>query len=230
MSFSRYLLALALASSGTMAQGDAVQSKFLGAAVRNLPHYDGSDRQTTDLVPLIRYVRGPLFARTLPGILEGGARVPVAGGLSAGVQLAHEAGPRDGDPGASLGAHLEWNGNAGPMPLNTILRFRSHLDSERGRELDARLTAGVYGNHGIRAGVFAGATWATERHLVTYYDVRDSGLLYASIGALGSYGLTSRWLLAATLEVRRLADEAAGSAFVADRTNTYASLGAAYRF
>jgi len=198
--------------------------------VRNRPLYDGSDRKSTDLIPLVRYVRGPWFVRTLPGILEGGARINVAGGLAAGLQLAHESGPRDSDPGASIGAHLEWNASAGPMPLNAILRFRNHLDSDRGREFDARLTAGVYGNHGIRAGVFAGATWADEKHMVTYYDVSRSGLLYTSFGALASYQLSARWSLLGTAESRRLADKPTQSAFVQDRMNIYTNLGVAYRF
>lgn len=230
MKSSRYFVALALASSGAMAQGDATPNNFFGAAVRNRPLYDGADQKTTDLVPLVRYVRGHWFARTLPGILEGGARVNVGGGLMAGIQLAHEAGPRDGDPGASVGAHLEWSGNAGPVPLNAILRFRNHLDSDRGREFDARLTAGVYGNHGLRAGVFAGATWANEKHMTAYYDVPDSGLLYTSVGALASYELSARWLLLGTAESRRLADRPARSAFVHDRSGNYVTVGAAYRF
>jgi outer membrane scaffolding protein for murein synthesis (MipA/OmpV family) len=103
MNFNRYLIALAFASSAALAQSDAQPSNFLGAGVRNRPLYDGSDRKSTDLIPLVRYVRGPLFVRTLPGILEGGARINVAGGLAAGLQLAHESGPRDSDPGASIG-------------------------------------------------------------------------------------------------------------------------------
>jgi outer membrane scaffolding protein for murein synthesis (MipA/OmpV family) len=213
-----------------MAQSEAVQPNFLGAGMRSRPRNDGSDRKTTDLVPLVRYMRGPVFLRTLPGILEGGARVNVTGSLAAGVQIAHEAGPRDGKPGASIGAHLEWNGMAGPIPLNAIVRLRNHLDTERGREVDARLTTGVYGNHGVRAGVFAGATWASEKHLITYYDVPSSGLLYTSVGAVASYQLSPRWLLLGTAESRRLADKPAGSAFVQDRRNTYASVGGAYRF
>jgi outer membrane scaffolding protein for murein synthesis (MipA/OmpV family) len=230
MNYSGYLIAFALVSSGAMAQSDAAQSNFLGAAVRNRPLYDGANQKTTDVVPLVRYARGPWFVRTLPGILEGGARVQVGGGLAAGVQLAHEAGPRDADPGASVGAHLEWNGNAGPMPLNAMVRFRNHLDSDRGRELDARLTAGVYGNHGVRAGIFAGATWANKKHFGSYYDVPASGQLYTSVGALASYQLSAGWLLLGTAEARRLADKPAGSRFVEDRSNTYATIGVAYRF
>jgi outer membrane scaffolding protein for murein synthesis (MipA/OmpV family) len=47
---------------------------------------------------------------------------------------------------------------------------------------------------------------------------------------LGSYHLTSRWLVIASAELRRLGSTPAQSAFVQDRTNGYISAGAAYRF
>jgi outer membrane scaffolding protein for murein synthesis (MipA/OmpV family) len=230
MTFRRYVTVIALASSSAFAQGSPQAETLLGAGLRYRPHYDGSDRQTTDMVPVLSYSRGPLFARTTYGVLEGGARFAMAGGLSAGVQLAHEAGPRDGDPGASVGAHLEWNTKAGPAPVNALARLRSHLDSERGVQLDARLTVGIFESGGLRAGLFGQATWGSEKHLLAYYGVRDSGLLYTSVGLLGSYDLGRRWLAVASAELRRLADNPASSAFVQDRTNSYVSAGIAYRF
>lgn len=212
------------------AQGNADRDSLLGAGLRSRPRHDGSDRQTTDLVPVVRYSRGPWFARTTHGLLEGGPRFALAGGLRAGAQLAHEAGPRDGDPGASLGAHLEWNTKIGPAPLNALARFRSHLDAERGKQLDARLTLGVYESGGLRAGLFGQATWADDKHFLEYYGLRDSGLLFTSVGALGSYELSRRWVAVASAELRRLADQPARSAFVQDRTSSYVTLGAAYRF
>jgi outer membrane scaffolding protein for murein synthesis (MipA/OmpV family) len=228
MTFKRCFLALAFVSSGALAQADS--DNLLGAAERSRPQYDGSDRQTTDAIPLIRYARGPWFVRTLPGILEGGGHLRVAGGVLAGLQLAHEAGPLDGDPGASLGAHVEWTTRIGRAPLNALARIRQHLDADRGRQLDARLTLGVYGSGEVRAGIFGGATWASEKHLLAYYDVPGSGLQYTSAGALGSYKLTRSWLAVATAELRRLADKPSQSAFVQERTNAYMNLGVAYRF
>ena len=226
----RILAVFALASSSGFAQGNPDGETLLGAALRHRPHYDGSDRRTTDVVPVLRYLRGPLFARTTYGVLEGGARFAMAGGLSAGVQLAHEAGPRDGDAGASAGAHLEWNTQVGPAPVHALARLRSHLESERGVQLDARLTVGIHQSGGFRAGVFGQATWGSEKHLLAYYGVRDSGLLYTSLGLLGSYDLGRRWLAVASAELRRLADEPASSAFVQDRSNSYLTAGIAYRF
>jgi outer membrane scaffolding protein for murein synthesis (MipA/OmpV family) len=222
----RIFIALAVIFPASLAQAD---EQLLGAAVRSRPHYDGSERRTTDLVPVVRYFHGPWFARTTHGILEGGARY-AAGGLAAGVQVAHEAGPLDGDAGASLGAHAEWTTRLGPAPVNALARARSQTDSERGRLFDARLTVGVYGSHGLRAGLFGQATWASEKHMLAYYDARDSGLLYTSAGLMGSYEFGRRWLAVGSAELRRLADAPARSAFVQDRTNTYVMAGVAYRF
>ena len=223
----RYLLLLALASASAFGQDN---ESLVGAGFRTRPHYDGADRRTTDLVPVLRYSRGPLFARTTHGVLEGGARIQPARGVHLGVQLAHEAGPLDDDPGASAGAHLEWTTRIGPAPVNVLARWRSHLESERGRALDLRITMGVYQGGGFRAGLFGQATWASEKHLLAYYDVRDSGLLVTSLGVLGSYDLSRRWLAVGSAELRRLGSEPAASRFVQERTNPYVTAGLAYRF
>ena len=226
----RYLIVLALASSSALAQNSPEGDTLLGVAARSRPKYDGSDRQTTDAIPVLRYSDGALFARTTQGMLEGGARVNVLDGLAIGVQLAYEVGPLDGDPGSSLGAHVEWRGKAGPAPFSAIARFRNHTDSDHGRQFDTRLTVGVYGGARLRAGFFGQATWASEKYFLAYYDVQGSGLLYTSAGALGTYELGEHWLAVASVELRRLADDAARSAFVSDRTNGYGWAGIAYRF
>jgi outer membrane scaffolding protein for murein synthesis (MipA/OmpV family) len=227
---NRYLIVLLFASSCAMAQNNIENETLLGAGVRSRPKYDGSDRQTTELVPVVRYFNRVLFARTTQGILEGGARLTIAQGLAAGLQLAHEHGPQDREPGASLGAHLEWVTKLGPVPLSALARLRHHTDSERGQELDARVTAGVYGSGGVIVGIFGQASWANEKHMLAYYDIRASGLLHTSIGALGSYELSRHWLAVAKVEFRRLADDPARSPLVQDRTGSHISLGVAYRF
>ena len=203
---------------------------LLGAGARNRPVYDGSDGQTTDLIPVVRYYGTPWFARTTQGILEGGARFVNRGDLAGGVQLAYEQGPRDGDPGASLGLHLELDRMIGPAPLNALARVRRHADSDRGSQADIRLTLGFYEGGGVRAGLFGQATWANEKHMREYYGAGGAGLLFASLGLLGSYDFSRRWVALASAELRRLGDEPARSAFVQDRTNTHVSAGVAYRF
>lgn len=206
------------------------QDVLLGTGVRHRPVFDGSDKKTTDLIPVLRYYGRPWFARTTQGMLEGGARAALGKGLDAGAQLAYEQGPRDAEAGASFGAHLEWDAKLGPAPLNALLRWRRHFDSARGALIDARLTAGVYERRGLAAAVFTQATWASEKHFESYYGLADSGLLFTSLGLLGSYDLSRRWLAVASIEARRLADNAAPSAFVRERSNTYMGAGLAYRF
>jgi outer membrane scaffolding protein for murein synthesis (MipA/OmpV family) len=203
---------------------------LLGAGVRNRPVFDGSADQTTDLIPVVRYYGRPWFARTTQGILEGGARFALKPGLDGGVQLAYEQGPRDGDPGASLGLHVELDTKVGPAPLNLLARTRTHLDSDRGTQADLRATLGIYGGGGLQAGVFGQATWASEKHMQAYYGVGDAGLLFTSVGLLASYDLARHWVAVASAELRRLGSEPSRSTFVQDRTGHYLSAGLAYRF
>jgi outer membrane scaffolding protein for murein synthesis (MipA/OmpV family) len=210
--------------------GVQAEEILLGAGARNRPVFDGSADQTTDLIPVLRYYGKPWFARTTQGVLEGGARFALKPGLDGGVQLAYEQGPRDGDPGASLGLHMELDTKIGPAPLNLLARTRTQLDSDRGSQADLRATLGIYGGGGLQAGVFGQATWASEKHMQAYYGVGDAGLLFTSVGLLGSYDLARHWVAVASAELRRLASEPSRSAFVQDRTNHYLSAGLAYRF
>jgi MipA family protein len=216
----------------------------LGAAVRTRPAYDGSDDQRTDLIPLIRYYGKPWFARTTQGVLEGGARFPLAKGLDVGVQLAYEEGRKtseselleslnleDVDPGASLGAHLEWDFQLGPAPSSILARWRQHLDSERGAQADLRFNIAVYGSRGIVVALYAQATWANAESIRSFYLVdAGSGLLHTGIGTLASYDLSRHWQLVGGLQLRRLHGDAAESPIVEDKTSLYANAGLAYRF
>jgi outer membrane scaffolding protein for murein synthesis (MipA/OmpV family) len=209
---------------------------LLGAGVRTRPDYDGSASRSVDLIPVVRYYGKPWFARTTQGMLEGGARYDFSPALQAGVQLAYEAG-RDAvlglpevDWGASLGFHVEADTKVGVAPLNILFRIRKHFDSDRGAQADLRSTLGIYGEGRTLVGVFAQATWASTKSMQSFYGIDDSGLLFASIGLLGSHGLTTRWDLVGSVEVRRLSSDAMRSPIVERRTATYASVGAAYRF
>ena len=212
------------------APGIQAADALLGAGARNRPVFDGSGDQTTDLIPVVRYYGRPWFARTTQGILEGGARFALKPGLDGGVQLAYEQGPRDGDPGASVGLHLELDMKIGPAPLNLLARTRSQVDADRGSQSDLRATLGIYGGGGLQAGVFGQATWASEKHMREYYGAGDAGLLFSSLGLLGSYELSRHWVAVASVELRRLGSEPARSAFVQDRTSHYLGAGLAYRF
>jgi outer membrane scaffolding protein for murein synthesis (MipA/OmpV family) len=217
---------------------------LLGAALRTRPAYDGSGDQRADLIPLVRYYGKPWFARTTQGVLEGGARWPLTPDLHLGVQLAYEEGRKqsesdllkmlntpDLDPGASFGAHLEWDAKLGPAPISLLGRWRQHADGERGAQADLRFNVGVYGSRGIILALYAQATWANAESMRSLYLVdADSGLLHSSLGALGSYDLSRHWLLFGGLQFRRLHGDATRSPIVEEKNAVYANAGVAYRF
>src|SRR3954465_8529451 len=85
--------------SAAMGQSPALEDyTLLGAGVRTRPAYDGSASQTVDVIPLVRYYAGALFARTTQGTLEGGPRLRLAPGLVIGAQLAYQAGRKKSEP------------------------------------------------------------------------------------------------------------------------------------
>lgn len=206
------------------------EDTLLGAALRTRPEFLGSDRQVADVIPVIRYYGEPWFARTTQDMLEGGVQWKTSKLLAAGAQLAYEPGPRDRDPGASAGIHLELDTTLGRAPLNGLVRLRWHADDDRGKEADVRLTLGLYEASGLRAGLFGQATWSDGDNMAAYYGVRHAGLKFASFGVLGGYDIAPRWVVVASAEVRRLGSDPAGSAIVEDRTGYYVSAGVAYRF
>ncbi len=220
---------------------------LIGAGVRTRPAYDGSASQATDVIPILRYYGKPLFARTTQGILEGGIRTEVSPGLALGAQLAYEAGRTrresdflsnrnvpDIDWGASAGIHAEWDTKLGPAPLNLLGRIRQNIDRDRGAQADLRFTAGVYGSGGVQAGVFTQATWANRQSNRAYYGQPGfepaGGLLFVSLGVLGSMDLGRHLVLMASAEARRLQGDAARSPLAERRANHYASLGIAFKF
>lgn len=221
-------LGLAAASCGAQAQYDY---SLIGVAVRSRPDYDGAHTRTVDVIPVLRLYGEHLFARTTQGVLEGGARLQLAKGLTGGVQLAYESGPRDEDPGASYGAHLEVDGNLGPSPFTLLLRHRQYADSARGWQADFRASAGVYQSGPAVLFAFAQFTFANAENNRAYYSVNDSGLLYTDLGLLGSYDIAQSWTLVSSLHVRRInSDIINRSAFGSRQHNTYASFGVAYKY
>jgi MipA family protein len=230
---------------------------LLGAGVRSRPAYDGSASQRADLIPIVRYYGRPWFARTTQGMLEGGARMEIAPGLTFGIQVAYEAGRKrsespflrdhdipDLDVGASLGFHLEWDGKVGRAPVNVLLRTRQNAEAIRGDQIDLRGTVGVYGSGPVSVGVFGQTTWASQKSTNTLYGITPEqsvasglpafqargGIMFASLGVLGSYDFSRRWSAVWSLEGRRLQSDARRSPLAERTSNHYASVGLAYRF
>lgn len=205
---------------------------LLGAGVRSRPEYDGSSKQELQPIPIVRYYGEYFFARTTQGILEGGARGRVAPGLYLGAQIAYEEGNdrTDLDPGGSFGVHLEWDTMVGPAPLTLLARGRNHFDTDRGAQIDLRATVGVYAGHGALVALFGQYTHATGEWVRSYYGAGDSGPLFSAFGVESAYDLSARWVLLASLQLRRLHGDAATSPITEEKTNYFASAGVAYRF
>lgn len=203
---------------------------LIGVGVRTRPEFDGSDKRVVDVVPYLRYYGKTLFVRTTQGILEGGARMDIGQAFYVGAQLAYEAGPRDGDPGASVGVSLEKDVKLGPAPLFFLGRVRKHLDSEHGTQADLRATMGIYGENRVQAGIYAQATWASSKFTQAYYGIDEPGLLYTALGFLGSYDLSKAWSLVGGIDARWLSSDMLRSPYVVRRTGYYANAGVGYRF
>jgi len=203
---------------------------LIGLGVRTRPEFDGSNNRVVDVVPYLRYYGKTLFVRTTQGILEGGARTNIGQDFYAGVQLAYEAGPRDGSPGASLGASLERDVKLGPVPLFFLGRVRQHLDTDHGTQADFRVTMGIYGKDRVQAGIYGQATWASAKFTQAYYGIDEAGLLYTALGFLGSYDLSKSWSIVGGIDARWLSSDMLRSPFVERRTGYYANAGVGYRF
>ena len=252
-----FALGLFLLPLTGVAQTPPADYSLVGAGLRARPAYDGAASERGELIPVLRYFGRPGFARTTQGILEGGARTELASGLNLGAQLAYEGGRQAREsafltshnvpniaPGASIGAHLEWDRNLGPMPVTLLARVRQHTDADRGAQADLRLTAGIYESGRLAAGVFAQATWANAKSTQSFYGVTPQqsatsglpafeaggGLLFTGVGILWLFDLSREWVLTGGLEARRLRGDAARSPLAEDPSNYYASAGLAFRF
>jgi len=234
-------------------KGDAYAG--LGARVR--PAYEGADSRRVDAVPYLRLYGEHLFARTTQGLLEGGIRSNTAVGLVVGAQLAYEEGRLTDesaflqahefeviDASASLGVHAEADWKLGPMPVNALVRYRHDIDSDRGAQIDLRLTAGIFSRWRVNAGFFGQLTWSDEKATQTFFGLTPeqssrtglpvygagAGLRNAALGFVGSVDLSKHWLVLWGLNVTRLQGDASDSPIVQQRTNWFANGGIAYRF
>jgi outer membrane protein len=251
MSFVRLAAAACLAVPALPAVAQTAAppeySNLIGPALRSRPAYDGSKSQDVDVVPLLDYDNGPLFARTVQGVLEGGVHAQVGSGFTIGAQLAYEEGRKASEAGflrernvadlgvgASYGVHAEWDTKLGAAPVLLLARVRQQVRSERGAETDLRATVGVYKNGAFQAGIFGQMTWADRKSMRTYYGQPgfdpSGGLLFASAGPLGSYDIDPHWTVMASIEGRRLQGDAARSPLAEKKSSYYAVAGVAYRF
>src|SRR5439155_953637 len=89
MSFARFAAAACLAVSASPDTAQAAAPEYpnqIGPAVRSRPAYDGSKSQRADFVPILDYDNSLFFARTVQGVLEGGAHAQLGPGFTIGAQ------------------------------------------------------------------------------------------------------------------------------------------------
>ena len=242
------------ADGANTAQPNKEGASYFGAGAWGGPAYLGGDGQLVTLIPLVRYHGDTAFARTTHGLLEAGVRQKLGAGLTAGLQLAYEAGREiktsdflkskqvaNLDASASWGTHLEWDGHLGPAPANVMVRYRQDAKAERGAQVDLRGMVGVYGGADLKAGIFTQFTWADTKSAQTHYGNvaadnllpgfdAGSGLIHSSVGVQWSYDLAPRWAMLGSLEKRELASRLQTSPFVQASANTYLSIGVVRQF
>ena len=246
---------------------ELTNDSLLGPGLRSRPAYDGSPSQRQELVPVIRYFGQPWFARSTQGPVEAGVRVELVPGLHGGAQFSYEPGRQTSESeflqrqnvsrvrrGASLGLHMEWDHQFGPMPITALIRLRKHTDAHLGAQADLRLSAGVFQGGRLSSGLFQGgrlsagvftqATWADARSTGALYGIErqqsaitglpafepGSGWLNASLGLIGSLDLDPQWVVVGSLEARRLRGDAARSPLAERSSSRYLTVGLAYHF
>ena len=254
--FFLYLLASCL-SPPALALDASKGDAYVGIGGRVRPAYEGADSRRGDVIPYLRLYGEHWFARTTQGMLEGGVRSNPVGPVVFGAQLVYEEGRvaeesaflqahnfEDIDAAASVGVHAEADWKIGQMPLNALARFRLNSDSDRGSDVDLRLTAGIFSRWGLKAGVFGQLTWSDEEATQHYFGVTPaqsirtglpvysagSGLRDVELGLLWTLDLSKHWLMLGGFNVRRLEGDARNSPIVQEDTNWYANGGVAYRF
>jgi MltA-interacting protein MipA len=89
------------------------------------------------------------------------------------------------------------------------VRYRQNIKSGLGAQADLRLTAGLFSQGGINAGVFGQLTWSDAKASQSYFGLTpqqaavsglpvysaSAGLRFAAVGILGSVDVSTHWLI-----------------------------------
>ncbi len=236
---------------------ELTNNPLIGGGIEVQPAYDGSRNEVAYPVPLIRYFGQHWFIRDTQEILEGGLRQELLPGLFIGAQLAYEPGRLTYQsnllqqhqipgiaPSASVGGHIEWDTQWGPMPINLLLRDRQRMGPVSGTLIDARLTAGILDYHHLGLALYSQSTWANHTYNQDFYGVNTplanqsglsnytpgSGLLFNSFGLMGGYSFNSHWALFSSVENRRMTSLVTQSPLVDAGSVRYINLSLIYQY
>lgn len=238
-------------------EAELTNNPLIGAGIEIQPAYDGSRHQTSEPVPIIRYFGHTAFIRDTQGILEGGLRYSLLPGLFVGGQLAYEPGrftyqssllEQNHLPGiansVSWGAHLEWDTQLGPAPINLLLRDRQRTDSINGNLVDVRLNIGILDYHHLGLALFTQSTWANRTYNTHFYGLSaaqsvqtglayyhpGAGVIFNTYGLMGGYELNSHWALFGSIEDRRYSALVNESPLVDASSARYINMSLIYQF
>lgn len=244
------------------APAQAHEPNMVGAVLQYGPAYLGSDHRTLSVIPVLSlskqlHSQESLFLRTTEGVLETGINHALTDTLTAGAQFAYEDGrTKNGfsnglkflsiNPSLSYGAHLQYEDNLGPVPIDILVRYRKDIDNSRGAQLDMRIFAGIYGgeHEPLNVGVFAQHTLADKNAIETYYGLSSrnatrlqqaeyhphAGTLNSELGLWGAYTLMPGTYLVGYAERIYLGSEARHSPITRNDHIRYFSLGLAFEF
>jgi prepilin-type processing-associated H-X9-DG protein len=235
----------------------SVEPDILGAVIQYGPAYQGSNKNTANIIPILSLSRNLFYAQTTEGILEGGVKRVFSDNYSYGVQLAYEDGRTNKgilngvkilsiNPSISYGAFLQYEEQVGYIPIDFVARYRKDIDSARGSQFDLRLTVGIYGgeHEKLNAEIFMQRTFADQKAMHTYYGIDKSesiktgsiiyspngGTLNSRFGIWSSYEFTQNLLLVGEIEKVFLGSMPLHSPIAKKSDSNYISLGVAYKF
>lgn len=237
-------IGLTLGSTG-MATQAAAQDRMifgLGAVIR--PEYQGSDVQSSTVVPLIEIARGPFFMNMRNGIglrplQYGDFKFGASIVYMPGFDLPHALGEISGSAGARF--FTDWDRGGINATFGVTKVVAGDLE---GVVADVSLSYRYTVTPQLTLIPVIATTWSNRDYNKSYFGVAATQAATSSISAfsLGSgfkdvsirltanYELTDRVSLTASATMSKLLGDAKDSPIVFDDTQTFGFIGLSYRF
>lgn len=232
-------------------------SRWAGIAIQQDAEYLGAPDTTLLAIPLVNWEAGQFFIRSGKGLEEAGAHWQLSHGFAVGSQIAVELGRDSQDSdllnqlqmpdiphGLSLGMHLEHSTSIGPAPLYSLLRVRKRSGPDRGALADFRMELGIFGTDTLGLQTYVQATWGDSDAMNSDFGIKPlnasninsqayvaaGGLRDTVIGLAGKVDIADDWMLVASVERKRLRDQAAASPIAQKPDSTIITAGVLHRF